>query len=125
MSIEPQRKTVNVRSKQPTVLIFVSATCGHCRNAKAEFEKLVSMSDDEMNVQMFTRDRETKHLFRIMGVNSFPTILFAYKKKWAEYGASNKREADLIEHSVQDFSKNHTSSNGHGWIAIPDPRKSL
>lgn len=62
-------------NSQPTFAIFYAPWCGHCKQAKPEFEKLVSDYKGNTKIHMVNGD-ENKELVKQHGVQGFPSLRY-------------------------------------------------
>ncbi len=76
--MEPNRDKGNdpneiLSSDKPAIIFFYAPWCGHCKNAKPEFEKLMQMAKGKAH--MIDCD-EHKEVAQKYGVQGFPTIRY-------------------------------------------------
>jgi len=65
----------NLNSSDPTIVFFFAPWCGHCKNAKPEFEKLMNMLKDKTKAIMVNCD-ENQEVARDFNIEGYPTIRF-------------------------------------------------
>jgi protein disulfide-isomerase-like protein len=75
--MEPMRNNDNTQeimsSDKPSMIFFYAPWCGHCRNAKPEFEKLMQMARGRAHMIDCDAHQE---IAQKNGIQGFPTIRF-------------------------------------------------
>lgn len=78
--MEPERNNDDsekiMSSDKPAMIFFYAPWCGHCKNAKPEFEKLMQIAKGKAH--MIDCD-ENKEIAQKYGVQGFPTIRYYSK----------------------------------------------
>lgn len=87
---------------QGELLIAKAEWCGHCQNAKPEFDKLLKLgslpmkSGGSLSVRVLDSDKDKEEI-KALNVQGFPTIMAKIGSKIFEYSGDRKAEA------VKDF----------------------
>jgi len=75
--MEPMRNNDNTKdimsSDKPSMIFFYAPWCGHCKNTKPEFEKLMQMAKGRAHMIDCDANQEIAQKY---GIQGFPTIRF-------------------------------------------------
>jgi thiol-disulfide isomerase/thioredoxin len=67
----------NQLTSSPTVVLFMSPGCGHCRNMKPEWDEFVSEYNGSVAVETIDCSKqENRKLASMHGVQGFPTVRY-------------------------------------------------
>ena len=56
-------------------IMFYVDWCGHCKNTKPEFQKLMDSGISGVNIKMLNAEKEGEERAKEMGVEGYPTIV--------------------------------------------------
>jgi len=89
----------NHATEAPTLILFMSPGCGHCRAMKPEWEKLMQSYQGDVNVRALDcSDPTNSTIARAHGVQGYPTIRYypnglADKSSFAEHEGARTQAA--------------------------------
>jgi len=87
-------------SKKPELYLFKAEWCGHCKNFKPEWNKLINNNNLKEKVNFITLDSDTnKKEFTEWKIEGFPTIILKKGDTSIEY--NGERSVNNIEKFIK------------------------
>ena len=100
----------NQATASPTLILFMSPGCGHCRNMKPEWEKLIQSYNGGVNVTTLDCSKpQNRQLASSHGVQGYPTIRYypnglVDKTSFIEHEGARTQQA-LMNFLQENFSQ--------------------
>lgn len=93
----------NQATASPTLILFMSPGCGHCRAMKPEWEKLMQSYQGDVDVRALDCSKpQNRQLASLHGVQGYPTIRY-YPNGLADKSSFIEHEGERTQSAFMSF----------------------